>query len=225
MQAGAVVFGQMQIAHGFNVFRQAVIPLADLHILGVRHDGDALLLADGKGACHGLVVLHALAVLGHKAHRGGQRFQMIQRFTVKVLGDAQGLVAAAQAHALGFLHYAVGNGHAGAHGVCVGHQVYKGIAACRSCLAAGGDVLFILKAGRAPMAVGVHKAGQRRKAAAVQRFLAGPGFQLQALRKNFAVPHAKVKLFAICASKILQDHGIFSFLFCPAAPGGLLGFG
>ena len=149
---------------------------------------------------------------------------MIQRFTVKVLGDAQGLVAAAQAHALGLLHYAVGNGHAGAHGVCVGHQVYKGIAACRSCLAAGGDVLFILKAGRAPMAVGVHKAAQRRKAAAVQRFLAGPGFQLQALRKNFAVPHAKVKLFAICASKILQDHGIFSFLFCPAAPGGSFGF-
>ena len=127
--------------------------------------------------------------------------------------------------ALGLLHYAVGNGHAGAHGVRVGHQVYKGIAACRSCLAAGGDVLFILKAGRAPMAVGVHKAGQRRKAAAVQRFLAGPGFQLQALRKNFAVPHAKVKLFAVCAGKILQDHGIFPF--CSARPrrGGLLGFG
>ena len=172
MQPGAVVFAQVQVADGLDVLGQAVIPGGDVHILGVGHDGNALFGADGKGLGHYLVGLYAVAVLGDEADGVRQGFQVVQRMAVKVLGDGHGLVCIAQADPLCLLLHLKHDLGRGAHRLGVGHQVYKGIAARCSRRAAGGNVLFVLKAGGAPMAVGVNEGRQQGAPLGVQHLLA-----------------------------------------------------
>ena len=91
---------------------------------------------------------------------------------VKVLGDGHGLVCIAQADPLCLLLHLKHDLGRGAHRLGVGHQVYKGIAARCSRRAAGGNVLFVLKAGGAPMAVGVNEGRQQGAPLGVQHLLA-----------------------------------------------------
>jgi hypothetical protein len=171
VQPGLVVLAQPAVAHGFNVLGQTVVPRADLHILGVAHDRDILLGADGKGPRHGGVILHTVAILGDELHTGGQGLEVVDAHAVKVLGDGDGLVCIAQPH-LGSLllhhHSLCGRG---ADGLCVGHQVYKGVATGGSGTAAGLDVLLVLKARGAPVAVQIHKCGQHGQSAGIHHCL------------------------------------------------------
>ena len=175
VQLGLVVFAQPAVAHRLDVLSQTVVPRADLHILGVAHHGDILLGADGESLCHGGIVLHAVAVLGDELHAGGQGLEVVDAHTVKVLGDGDGLVHIAQAHLGGLLlHHGCLCGR-GADGLCVGHQVDKGVAACGRSHASGGDVLLIFKARGAPVAVQVHKGGQHGQPAGIEDSLPLPG--------------------------------------------------
>ena len=109
VQPGAVVFGQMAVAHGLNVFRQTVVPWADLAVLSVGHDGQAALGGDGERPRHDGVVHDAVAVLGDEFDILGQRHQVVERFAVKVLRDRDGLVGIAEPYAGGLRLNGVGD--------------------------------------------------------------------------------------------------------------------
>ena len=172
VQAGAVVLGQVAVAHGLDILSQAVVPGADLPVLGVGHDGQAALGGDGKDPRHNGIVHHAVAVLGDELDVLRQGKQMVDGLAVKVLGDGDGLVGIAQADALGLGFHRVGDLRRGADRLGVGHQVHKGVTACRCGRRAGGDVLFIFKAWGAPVAVGIDESGQDGAAFGIQHILA-----------------------------------------------------
>ena len=171
MQPGAVVFGQVAVAHRLDVFGQAVVPGADLAVFGMGHHGQAALRRDGEHPRHDGVVHDAVAVLGDELDVVRQREQVVDGLAVEVLGDGHRLVGVAQADAFGFVLHGVGDLGRGADRFGVGHQVYEGVPARGRRGGAGGDILFIFKAGRAPVAVGVDKRGQRRAAFGVEHFL------------------------------------------------------
>ena len=95
------------------------------------HDGQAALGGDGKDPRHNGVVHHAVAVLGDELDVLRQGKQMVDGLAVKVPGDGDGLVGIAQADALGLGLYRVGDLRRGADRLGVGHQVHKGVTACR----------------------------------------------------------------------------------------------
>ena len=94
--------------------------------------------------------------------------EVVDAHTVKVFGDGDGLVCIAQPYLGGFLFHHHSLCGRGADGLCVGHQVYKGVAAGGSGAAAGLDVLLVLKARGAPVAVQVHKGGQHGQPSGVE---------------------------------------------------------
>ncbi len=191
VELGLVILAQPAVADGLQILGQAVVPGADLHILGVAHHGDVPLGADGERPGHGGVVLHTVAVLGDELHAGGQGLEVVQRLAVKVLGDGNGLVHVAQTDFGGFLFHHGGLCRRRADRLGVGHQVHESVSACRSRPAAGLDVLFVLKARGAPVTVQVYKGGQHRQAACIEDGLALTGQRAQILAdgSDLAVPN------------------------------------
>ena len=208
MQPGLVVLAQPAVAHRLDILGQTVIPRTDLHILGVAHDRDVLLGADGKSPCHGGVILHAVAILGDELHAGGQGLEVVDAHAVKVLGDGDGLVCIAQPHLGSLLLHHHGLCGRGADGFGVGHQVYKGVAAGGSGAAAGLDVLLVLKARGAPVAVQVHKGGQHGQPAGINdRFvLPGQCLQLLTYSSDPAVLYKNLKRSSFGVHSIYKQH-------------------
>ena len=206
VQPGAVVFGQMAVAHGLNVFRQTVVPRADLAVLSVGHDGQAALGGDGERPRHDGVVHDAVAVLGDEFDILGQCHQVVERFAVKVLRDRDGLVGIAQPYAGGLRLNSVDDLSAGADRLCVGHQVHKGIPAGSGCGRAGGDILLILKAGGAPMAVCVKEGGQDRAALGVEQLLPLRDKQAQTDSGDFSVAQPDLDRLACTVPCVADQH-------------------
>ena len=208
MQAGLVVFAQPAVAHCLDVLGQTVVPGADLHVLGVAHHGDVLLGADGERPCHGSVVLHAVAVLGDELHTGRQVLQVVDALAVKVLGDGNGLVHVAQTHLGGLLLHHEGLRCRRADRLCVGHQVYKGVAAGGSGAAAGLNVLFVLKARGAPVAVQIHERGQDCQPSGIDDRLifSGQCFQLLTHSGDLAVLYKDLKRSSFGVHSVYKQH-------------------
>ena len=210
VQAGLVILAQPAVAHRLDVLGQAVVPGADLHVLGVAHHGDVLLGADGKSLGHGGVVLHAVAVLGDELHTGGQGLEVVDAHAVKVFGDGNGLVHVTQTHLGGLLLHLHGLRGRGTDGLGVGHQVHEGVAA------AGLDVLLVLKARGAPVAVQVHKGGQHGQPPGIHYRLVVPGQSLQLLAHGGdpAVLHKDLQRSSFGVHSVYKQHG--GLLSCPA---------
>ena len=208
VQPGLVVLAQPAVAHCLDILGQTVVPRADFHILGVAHDCDVLLGADGKGPRHGGVVLHAVAILGDELHAGGQGLEVVDAHAVKVLGDGDGLVCIAQSH-LGSLllhhHSLCGRG---ADGLCVGHQVYKGVATGGSGAAAGLDVLLVLKARGAPVAVQIHKCGQHSQPTGIHHrlVLGGKGGKILPYGSDLAIFYIDLQRPSLGVHSVCQQH-------------------
>ena len=168
VQAGLIVLAQPAVAHRLDVLGQPIVPGADLHILGVAHHGDVPLGADGERPGHGGVILHTVAVLGDELDRSGQGLEVVDGLAVEILGDGDGLVHVAQAHLSGLLFHHGGLCCRRADRLCVGHQVHEGVAACGCGAASRFNVLFVLEARRAPVAVQVHESGQHGQSSGVQ---------------------------------------------------------
>ena len=147
----------------------------------MAHHGDVTLGADGESPGHGGVVLHAVAVLGDEADRGGQGLEVVDGLAVKVLGDGDGLVHIAQTHLCGLLlhHRSLCSGRA--DGLGIGHQVHEGVTACGCGPAARLDVFLIFKARGTPVAVQIHKGGQHGQPPGVQHRLVLSGQRGQSL--------------------------------------------
>ena len=208
VQLCLVIFAQPAVAHRLDVLSQTVVPGADLHILGVAHHGDILLGADGKGPGHRGVVLHAVAVLGDELDAGGQGLEVVDALAVKVLGDGDSLVHVAQAYFGSLLlHHGCLCGR-GADGLCVGHQVDKGVAACGRSHASSGNVLLIFKARGAPVAVQVHKGGQHGQAARVDDSLifSCQRFQFLAHGGDLAVLYKDLQRSSFGVHSVYQQH-------------------
>ena len=228
VQPGAVVFGQMAVAHGLDVFRQTVVPRADLTVLGVGHDGQAALGGDGERPRHDGVVHDAVAVLGDEFDILGQRHQVVERFAVKVLRDRDGLVGIAQPYAGGLGLNGVGDLGAGADRLCVGHQVHEGVPAGSGCGRAGGNILLILKAGGAPMAVCVKEGGQDRAALGIEQLLPLRDKQAQTDSGDFSVAQPDLDRLACTVPCVADQHSgnLLRYTlpdFQPAFAGVLLG--
>ena len=208
MQPGAVVFGKVAVAHSFDVFGKAVIPGADLAVLGVGHHGQTAVGGNGKDPRHNGVVHHAVAVLGDEFDILGQGEQVVDAYAVEVLGDGHRLVGVAQSDAgcLGFDR--AGDLGAGADRLCVGHQVHKGVPARRSGGGAGGDILFIFKAGGAPVAVGVDKSRQQRASLGVQHVLALRCGQPQTERGDLTVLQPDFQRLTVTVLCIADQHNL-----------------
>ena len=207
VQPGAVVLGQMAVAHSLDVLGQAVVPGADLAILGVGHDGQAALGGNRERPGHDGVVHDAIAVLSDELDVLGQGQQMIQRFAVEILRDGDGLVCVAQADAGGLDLDGVGDLGAGADRLRVGHQVDEGVPARGSRGGAGGDVLLVLKAGGAPVAVGVDEGGQDRAALRVEHLLPFRDKQPQTDSGNFSVAQPDLNGLARAVLCVADQHG------------------
>ena len=220
MQPRAVIFGQVAVAHRLDVLSQAVVPWADLAVLGVGHDGQAALGGDRKGAGHDGIVHDAVAVLGDEFDILGQGQQMIQRFAVKIFRDGDGLVCVAQPHAGGLSLDGMGNFGGRADRLGVGHQVHEGIPARCCCGRAGGDILFILKAGGAPVAVGVDEGRQHGTALGVEHRLPFRDKQPQADIGDLAVAQPDLNRFAGAVLCVADQHGgnLLTISFGPKAP-------
>ena len=208
VQLGLVVFAQPAVAHRLDVLSQTVVPRADLHILGVAHHGDILLGADGESLCHGGIVLHAVAVLGDELHTGRQGLEVVDAHTVKVLGDGDGLVHIAQAYFGSLLLHHERLCRRRAHRLCVGHQVHEGVTAGGCGAAAGLDVLLVLKARGAPVAVQVHKGGQHGQPAGINDRFVLPGQCLQLLTHSSdpAVLYKNLKRSSFGVHSIYKQH-------------------
>ena len=213
MQPGLVVFAQPAVAQRLQVLGQPVVPGADLHILGVAHDGDAPLVADGERLGHHAGVLDAVAVLGDEADRFRQGLEVVQGDAVEIFGDGHGLVGAAQAGALGLLLHHGRLRRRGADRLCVGHQVDEGVAARRRRAAAGLDVLLIFKAGGPPMGMQVHKGRQDGQAARIQDGFIGAGQGCKPPPHRLDRSPAEVELDGLSAGVdcVLDEHGVSSF--------------
>ena len=207
VQPGAVVLGQMAVAHGLDVLGQAVVPGADLAILGVGHDGQAALGGNRERAGHDGVVHDAVAVLGDELDVLGQGQQVIQRLAVEILRDGDGLVCVAQADAGGLGLDGVGDLGTGADRLRVGHQVDEGVPARGSRGGAGGDVLLVLKAGGAPVAVGVDEGGQDRAALRVEHLLPFRDEQPQTDSGDFSVAQPDLNGLARAVLCVADQHG------------------
>ena len=109
-----------------------------------------------------------MAVLGDEFDRSGQGLEVVDGLAVEILGDGDGLVHVAQAHLSGLLFHHRGLCCRRADRLCVGHQVHEGVAACGCGAASRFNVLFVLEARRAPVAVQVHESGQHGQSSGVQ---------------------------------------------------------
>ena len=209
VEPGLVILAQPAVAHRLDILGQAVVPGADLHILGVAHHGDVPLGADGEGPRHGGVVLHTVAVLGDEPDAGGQGLEVVQRLAIKVLGDGDGLVHIAQAHLCGLLLHHCGLRSRRADGLGVGHQVDEGVAARSRCTAACLDVLLIFKARCAPVAVQIDEGGQHGKPPGIQNDLVLPGQSLQILadRRDLSVPDEQLHGASFRVDSVYKQHG------------------
>ena len=208
MQAGAIVFGQVAVAHSLDVLGQAVVPWADFTVLGVGHNGQAALGGDGERARHNGVVHHAVAVLGDESDILGQGQQMVKCFAVEILRDGNRLVGIAQPHAGGLGLHGVGDLGGGADRLGVGHQVHEGVPACGSGSGAGGDILLVLKAGGAPVAVGVDEGGQNRAALGIEHLLPFRDEQTQADCGNLTLAQPDLNGLACAVLSIADEHGV-----------------
>ena len=171
------------------------------------HDGQAALGGNRERTGHDGVVHDAVAVLGDELDVLGQGQQMIQRFAVEILRDGDGLVCVAQADAGGLGLDGVGNLGTGTDRLRVGHQVDEGVPARGSRGGAGGDVLLVLKAGGAPVAVGVDEGGQDRAALRVEYLLPFRDEQPQTDSGNFSVAQPDLNGLARAVLCVADQHG------------------
>ena len=209
MQAGAVIFGQVAVAHRLNVFGQAVIPRADLAVLCVGHHGQTTLGCHSKHASHRGVIHHAVAVLGDKLDIIRQVQQMVNGVAVKVFGNGNGLVGITQANLARFLLHLMNDLCRRADRLGVGHQVDESISACRCSRRAGGNILFIFKAGGTPMAVGINKRGQNGQPFCIDHLACFR--QVGSDCSNFAVRDQIIADAALVVPCIFNQHGWPSF--------------
>ena len=215
MQPCARRLGQIQVASRLQVFRQTVIQRGKVHILGVAHHRQAFFGGDPHGLIHYPALAHAFAVLADEADVPRQRPQMAGGLAVEVFRDGHTLVHVAQADAPGVVHDALGNGRGRTHRPCVRHAVDERVTAPGSRPAAGVDILLILKARRAEVAVQVNESRQQRAAACIQHRIPAGGKALAHGRDDavFNAHIARTRTVRIREHGIANQHKPFSFLF------------
>ena len=174
----------------------------------MAHHGDVLLGADSESLCHGGIVLHAVTILGDELHTGRQGLEVVDAHTVKVLGDGDGLVHIAQAYFGSLLLHHERLCRRRAHRLCVGHQVHEGVTAGGCGAAAGLDVLLVLKARGAPVAVQIHKCGQHSQPTGIHHrlVLGGKGGKILPYGSDLAILYIDLERPSLGVHSVCQQH-------------------
>ena len=133
---------------------------------------------------------------------------MVDAHAVKVLGDGDSLVCIAQPYLGSFLLHHHGLCGRRADGLCVGHQVYKGVATGGSGTAAGLDVLLVLKARGAPVAVQIHKCGQHSQPTGIHHrlVLGGKGRKILPYGSDLSILYIDLQRPSLGVHSVCQQH-------------------